>query len=47
MLQYLYIPNRELTRRAAADLFVQRGFEAPAAGAGNQVPGGPAGAEHA
>jgi AcrR family transcriptional regulator len=47
MLQYLYIPNRELTRRAAADLFVQLGLEAPAAGAGNQVPGGPAAAEHA
>ncbi len=47
MLQYLYIPNRELTRRAAADLFVQLGLEAPAAGAGNQVPGGPAAAEQA
>jgi AcrR family transcriptional regulator len=43
LLQHLYIPNRELTRRAAADLFVQLGLEEPAAAEGaNQPPVGPA-----
>ena len=37
LLQHLYIPNRELTRRAAVDLFVQLGLEAPAVDGGNQA----------
>jgi AcrR family transcriptional regulator len=48
LMQHLYIPNRELTRRAAADLFVQLGLEEPAAAErANQVPAGPVAAEKA
>jgi AcrR family transcriptional regulator len=45
LLQHLYIPNRDLTHRAAADLFVQLGLDAPAVEQATQAPTGPGTAE--